>query len=134
MFLRERFDKTHWTIWTNDFVDFYNHKKHSIIKDTPHNVFIEGHIPGIRNINYKKKDLNQQYDIGDKVRIRLNKNNLSKKSLRALTTKTLASNDLKTSSNDLSITTYDLNDEEDYIVYDNIDKGTICFASEENGN
>ena len=57
----------------------------------------------------------------------------SKKSLRALTTKTLASNDLKTSSNDLSITTYDLNDEEDYIVYDNIDKGTICFASEENG-
>ena len=81
MFLRERFDKTHWTNWTNDFVNFYNHKKHSIIKDTPHNVFIEGHIPGIRNINYKKKDLNQQYDIGDQVRIRLNKNNLSKKSL-----------------------------------------------------
>ena len=31
------------------------------------------------------------------------------------------------------IEAYDLNNPEDYIVYDNVDKGTICFASENNG-
>ena len=31
------------------------------------------------------------------------------------------------------IEAHDLNNPEDYIVYDNIDKGTICFASEDNG-
>lgn len=46
---------------------------------------------------------------------------------------TTSSNSLETYNYDDIVMTMDIANREDLVVYDNVDKGTICFASEENG-
>ena len=79
MFIRNKWDSKHWISWTDKFVDFYNHKKHSITKETPHDIFIEGAQPRlyVDKNNYRDEKLS----IGDIVHVRHNKNVLDKKSL-----------------------------------------------------
>ena len=38
MFIRNKWDSKHWISWTDKFVYFYNHKKHSVTKETPHDI------------------------------------------------------------------------------------------------
>ena len=79
MFIRNKWDSKHWISWTDKFVDFYNHKKHSVTKETPHDIFIEGVRPRlyVDKNNYRDEKLS----IGDTVRVRYKKNVLDKKSL-----------------------------------------------------
>lgn len=79
MYIRNRWDGIVWYKWTDDFVDFYNHKYHSVIRETPHNVFVEGMLPyNAKPVNKKVKDTLQ---INDQVRLRAEKNALRKRSL-----------------------------------------------------
>lgn len=79
MFIRNKWDGKHWISWTDKFVYFYNHKKHSVTTETPHDVFVEGVQPRLYVDNKKYK--NDKLSIGDIVRVRYKKNVLDKKSL-----------------------------------------------------
>jgi len=80
MYIRNRMSDGIWYNLTKPFVDFYNNKYHSIVKDTPANIFIEGHRARIATNRLTKKDVEPQYEIGDIVKLRVDKNNLKKKS------------------------------------------------------
>lgn len=82
MYLRNRMVNKVWYIWTKPFVKFYNNKYHSVIKDTPRNVFIEGHRASTKKQKLTKKDKTLQYNIGDIVKIKTKKTKLTKKSLQ----------------------------------------------------
>ena len=79
MFLRGNWDGKHWIDWTDEFVDFYNHKRHSITKQTPYDVFVQGKHP--RTTVDKKKYRDDKLSIGDTVIVREKKDSLKKKSL-----------------------------------------------------
>lgn len=79
MFLRNRWDGKHWYEWTDKFVEFYNHKRHSVTKQTPYDVFVQGKHPRI--ITDKKKYRDDKLSIGDTVIVREKKDSLKKKSL-----------------------------------------------------
>ena len=81
MFLRNRWDGKNWYEWTDKFVEFYNHKRHSIIKQTPYDVFINGKYPSSNKSNLKTKK-QDDLQIGDRVVLRINKKLLDKKSLK----------------------------------------------------
>lgn len=80
MFIRNKWDGKKWYIWTNKFTEFYNNKYHSVIKDTPHNIFIEGNLPA--NIKPVEKQIKEVFNVGDIVSIRVDKAVLSKRSLK----------------------------------------------------
>ena len=79
MFLRGNGDGKQWVDLTDDFVEFYNHKRHSVTKQTPYDIFIQGKLP--RKISDKKKYRDDKLSIGDTVIVRENKDSLKKKSL-----------------------------------------------------
>ena len=55
-------------------MDFYNNKLHSVTKQKPADVFINGLRPRIRSQKLSKRDDVPQYSIGQKVRARVDKN------------------------------------------------------------
>ena len=63
-----------WYNKIDDFVDFYNNKLHSVTKQKPADVFINGLRPRIRSQKLSKRDDVPQYSIGQKVRARVDKN------------------------------------------------------------
>ena len=80
MFIRNKWDGRNWIEWSEEFVEFYNHKRHSVTKQTPYDVFIQGKHPRI--ITDKKKYRDDKLSIGDVVRVRRTKGVLDKKSLK----------------------------------------------------
>ena len=63
-----------WYHKIDDFVDFYNNKLHSVTKQKPIDVFLNGVKPKIRTQKVSKKDAVKQFNIGDQVRVRIDKN------------------------------------------------------------
>lgn len=83
MFVRGRWNKMKWINLTQPFCDFYNNKYHSVIKDTPHNIFVEGKKPALTKNKLMNKDKEKQFNLGDNVRVKIFKDEdtLQKKSL-----------------------------------------------------
>ena len=63
-----------WYNKIDDFVDFYNNKLHSVTKQKPADVFINGLRPRIRSQKLSKRDDAPQFKVGDQVRTRVDKN------------------------------------------------------------
>lgn len=82
MFLRGKWNEIKWIEWTQPFCDFYNNKYHSVIKETPYNVFVNGKLPAYTKNKLDKKDKEKQFELADEVRIKIFKDALDKKSLK----------------------------------------------------
>jgi len=63
-----------WYHKIDDFVDFYNNKLHSVTKKKPADVFLNGERPRIRTQKLSKRDDTKQFEVGDQVRIKDDKN------------------------------------------------------------
>ena len=63
-----------WYHKIDDFVDFYNNKLHSVTKKKPADVFLNGERPRIRTQKLSKRDDTKQFEVGDQVRIKVDKN------------------------------------------------------------
>ena len=63
-----------WYNKIDDFVDFYNNKLHSVTKQKPADIFLNGVKPRIRTQKLAEKDTSKQFNVGDQVRIRIDKN------------------------------------------------------------
>ena len=92
-------------------MDFYNNKIHSVTKQKPADVFINGLRPRIRSQKLSKRDDVPQFKLGDQVRTRVDK------SSSKIVKKSMTNN----WSDDI-FTVHEVDDKQSPILYKLIDK------------
>ena len=100
-----------WYNKIDDFVDFYNNKLHSVTKQKPADVFINGLRPKIRSQKLSKRDDAPQFKVGDQVRTRVDKTS------RKIVKKSMSNN----WSDDI-FTVHEVDDKQSPVMYKLIDK------------
>ena len=71
MYIRNRGKR--WYNKIDEFVEFYNNKLHSVTKQKPVDIFLNGTRPKIRTQKLAQKDSAKQFSVGDHVRIKVDK-------------------------------------------------------------
>ena len=109
MYIRNRGKR--WYHKIDDFVDFYNNKIHSVTKQKPADVFINGLRPKIRSQKLSKRDDAPQFKVGDQVRTRVDK-----------TSSKIVKKSMTSNWSDDIFTVHEVDDKQSPILYKLIDK------------
>ena len=109
MYIRNRGKR--WYHKIDDFVDFYNNKLHSVTKQKPVDVFINGLRPRIRSQKLSKRDDAPQFKVGDQVRTRVDK-----------TSSKIVKKSMTNNWSDDIFTVHEVDDKQSPVMYKLIDK------------